>query len=63
MTYEELGEAIQRLSEIDKKRQAMVFPPDACPATDPVPVSELQVVLHKNNRTNIVTILTGKLPI
>lgn len=62
MTYQELGEAIGRLSEIDKKRQAMVWPPEACPAADGVPVTELQVTMHKDSRTNIVTILTGKTP-
>jgi hypothetical protein len=60
MTYEELGAAIGRLSASDKQRQAVVFPPNGCPHDKPVPVSELGVVLKKGNRTNVVTILTGR---
>lgn len=56
MTYEELGQAIAGLSGIDKKRPAVVFPPEGCPATTPVPVTEL----HVDFRREAVTILTGK---
>jgi hypothetical protein len=62
MTWEDLGESIARLSEADKKKPVVVFPPEACPATEAVPVTELQVVFHKDSRTNIVRLLTGKNP-
>lgn len=62
MKYRELAADIERLSEIDKDREVEVYPPEQCPATDPVPVTELQVVFHKNDRTNTVRLLTGKSP-
>ncbi len=60
MTYEELCDAMMKLTPEERKQTAKVWPPAACPTAEGVTVTELKV-LPQNIQG--VYILTGKQPV
>lgn len=60
MTYQQLLNALAGLSAIDLAREAVVWPPKGCPAAEAVPVTSLDVTCYRDDRSNTVTLLTGK---
>ena len=58
MTFDELIDEINKLTPADRAKQAVVYPPEACPSTALVPVVDVDKTL-----AGVPVIRTGKTPL
>lgn len=62
MTYKELAEAILKLDPFEQGTRAVVWPPQGCPASEPVPITELKALKPTKTVAAGIVMLTGKNP-